>query len=65
MRNRLSLTKASITKISTAGMGDRVCVDLCSLMRRGEGLLVWFMICCSWVFRFFSWSMIFILHSHE
>jgi 3-dehydroquinate synthase class II len=22
------------------GMGDRVCVDLCSLMRPGEGLLV-------------------------
>ncbi|PWA89448.1 hypothetical protein CTI12_AA108370 [Artemisia annua] len=21
------------------GMGDRVCVDLCSIMRRGEGLL--------------------------
>ncbi|KAK4794661.1 hypothetical protein SAY86_012655 [Trapa natans] len=39
VRNSLSLTKASITKISTAGMGDRVCVDLCSLMKPGEGLL--------------------------
>ncbi|XP_065878590.1 uncharacterized protein [Euphorbia lathyris] len=38
--NLLSLTKATITRIQVAGMGDRVCVDLCSLMRPGEGLLV-------------------------
>ncbi|XP_038903473.1 3-dehydroquinate synthase homolog [Benincasa hispida] len=38
--NLLSLTKATITQIHVAGMGDRVCVDLCSLMRPGEGLLV-------------------------
>ncbi|KAJ1386874.1 3-dehydroquinate synthase [Sesbania bispinosa] len=36
----LSLTKATITHVQVAGMGDRVCVDLCSLMRPGEGLLV-------------------------
>ncbi|GAV67936.1 DHQS domain-containing protein [Cephalotus follicularis] len=36
----LSLTKATITRVKVAGMGDRVCVDLCSLMRPGEGLLV-------------------------
>ncbi|TKY50283.1 3-dehydroquinate synthase [Spatholobus suberectus] len=36
----LSLTKATVTHIQVAGMGDRVCVDLCSLMRPGEGLLV-------------------------
>jgi len=41
-RNRLTLTKATITEVCTAGMGDRVCVDLCSLMRPGEGLLVCF-----------------------
>lgn len=29
-----------MTQIQVAGMGDRVCVDLCSLMRPGEGLLV-------------------------
>jgi hypothetical protein len=29
-----------VTNIQVAGMGDRVCVDLCSLMRPGEGLLV-------------------------
>jgi len=34
------LTKATVTQIEVAGMGDRVCVDLCSLMRPGEGLLV-------------------------
>ncbi|XP_050225751.1 uncharacterized protein LOC126675189 isoform X1 [Mercurialis annua] len=38
--NLLTLTKATITKIEPAGMGDRVCVDLCSLMKPGEGLLV-------------------------
>ncbi|PIN01194.1 3-dehydroquinate synthase II [Handroanthus impetiginosus] len=36
----LELTKAVVTNIQTIGMGDRVCVDLCSLMRPGEGLLV-------------------------
>ncbi|XP_058084237.1 uncharacterized protein LOC131231892 isoform X2 [Magnolia sinica] len=39
-RNRLSLIKATVTQVQIAGMGDRVCVDLCSLMRPGEGLLV-------------------------
>lgn len=38
--NLLSLTKATITRVQVAGMGDRVCVDLCSLMKPGEGLLV-------------------------
>ncbi|XP_015879382.3 uncharacterized protein LOC107415555 isoform X2 [Ziziphus jujuba] len=38
--NILSLTKATVTRVQVAGMGDRVCVDLCSLMRPGEGLLV-------------------------
>ncbi|XP_024977690.1 uncharacterized protein LOC112515238 isoform X2 [Cynara cardunculus var. scolymus] len=36
----LGLTKATITGVQMTGMGDRVCVDLCSLMRPGEGLLV-------------------------
>ncbi|KAG8489857.1 hypothetical protein CXB51_017887 [Gossypium anomalum] len=40
VHNRLSLTKATITQVHAVGMGDRVCVDLCSLMRPGEGLLV-------------------------
>lgn len=38
--NLLNLTKATVTRVQTVGMGDRVCVDLCSLMRPGEGLLV-------------------------
>ncbi|KAJ9683641.1 hypothetical protein PVL29_019282 [Vitis rotundifolia] len=38
--NMLSLTKATITQIHISGMGDRACVDLCSFMRPGEGLLV-------------------------
>lgn len=27
-------------RVSPVGMGDRVCVDLCSLLRPGEGMLV-------------------------
>ncbi|XP_020105043.1 uncharacterized protein LOC109721705 isoform X7 [Ananas comosus] len=38
--SRLALTKATITNVEVVGMGDRVCVDLCSVMRPGEGLLV-------------------------
>ncbi|XP_077224857.1 3-dehydroquinate synthase isoform X3 [Tasmannia lanceolata] len=38
--NLLNLTEAIVTRVQMAGMGDRVCVDLCSLMRPGEGLLV-------------------------
>ncbi|KAF7802961.1 3-dehydroquinate synthase [Senna tora] len=38
--NQLNLTKATVTRVHVAGMGDRVCVDLCSLLRPGEGLLV-------------------------
>lgn len=30
---------ASITAVTSVGMGDRVCVDLCSMMAPGEGLL--------------------------
>uniref|UniRef100_A0A2P2K5Z0 Uncharacterized protein LOC105643334 n=1 Tax=Rhizophora mucronata TaxID=61149 RepID=A0A2P2K5Z0_RHIMU len=40
--NLLTLAKATVTRVQVAGMGDRVCVDLCSLMRPGEGLLVCF-----------------------
>lgn len=36
----LDLTRATVTRIQVTGMGDRVCVDLCSLMQPGEGLLV-------------------------
>ncbi|KAL9668905.1 hypothetical protein QQ045_006446 [Rhodiola kirilowii] len=38
--NLIGLTAATVTQIYAVGMGDRVCVDLCSLMRPGEGLLV-------------------------
>lgn len=46
----LNLTKATVTNVEMSGMGDRVCVDLCSIMRPGEGLLVCsqypFYVCC-------------------
>ncbi|RNI15930.1 3-dehydroquinate synthase II [Methanohalophilus sp. RSK] len=36
----IDLVPATITKIEPVGMGDRVCVDTCNLMERGEGMLV-------------------------
>ncbi|XP_062216673.1 uncharacterized protein LOC133916830 isoform X1 [Phragmites australis] len=39
-KSQLLLTKATVSKVEVVGMGDRVCVDLCSIMRPGEGLLV-------------------------
>ncbi|MCK5217816.1 MAG: 3-dehydroquinate synthase II, partial [Methanosarcinales archaeon] len=35
-----SLAIATVTKVKPVGMGDRVCVDTCSLMSIGEGMLV-------------------------
>jgi 3-dehydroquinate synthase II len=37
---RLELAKATVTKISPLGVGDRVCLDACSIMRVGEGMLI-------------------------
>ena len=37
---RLSLVKATVKRILPLGLGDRVCVDTTSLMKRGEGMLV-------------------------
>lgn len=34
------LESAVITRVETLGMGDRVCVDTCNLMQRGEGMLI-------------------------
>jgi len=39
-RARLNLIPANITNVKSVGMGDRVCVDTCSLMQVGEGMLV-------------------------
>lgn len=36
----ICLNEVKITKIETLGIGDRVCVDTCSLMEIGEGMLV-------------------------
>ncbi|CAM6081822.1 unnamed protein product [Calypogeia fissa] len=38
--SRLNLLVASVSRVTTVGMGDRVCVDLCNLLGPGEGLLV-------------------------
>lgn len=37
---KIDLTPVKITKISPIGTGDRVCVDTCSLLKIGEGMLV-------------------------
>ena len=34
------LVRAKITSMRSVGLGDRVCVDTCSLLRSGEGMLV-------------------------
>jgi 3-dehydroquinate synthase II len=36
----IPLTTARVTRVAELEMGDRVCVDTCSLMVRGEGMLV-------------------------
>lgn len=37
---KLELQTARVTQVRVLGMGDRVCVDTCSNMRVGEGMLV-------------------------
>lgn len=37
---KLLLIPAKITRVRPVGMGDRVCVDTCSLLSSGEGMLV-------------------------
>lgn len=39
-REKLGLTPVRITAIEELGMGDRVCVDTCSVFAPGEGMLV-------------------------
>lgn len=36
----IEIVTAKITKIEPLGMGDRVCIDTCTNMRQGEGMLV-------------------------
>ena len=36
----LPLSEATITEITPIGMGDRVCIDTCTSMKPGEGMLV-------------------------
>ena len=36
----LGLTEAVVEAVEQLGMGDRCCVDLCSALHPGEGLLV-------------------------
>ncbi|MGZ4931930.1 MAG: 3-dehydroquinate synthase II [Halobacteriota archaeon] len=36
----IELVSATITTVKPVGMGDRVCIDTCSLMTSGEGMLI-------------------------
>lgn len=36
----IELVVAKITKVESLGMGDRVCIDTCTNMKQGEGMLV-------------------------
>ena len=37
---QLKLEEAEVTEVRSLGLGDRVCIDTCSLMKPGEGILV-------------------------
>ena len=37
---RVELAAATVTEIAALGMGDRVCIDTCSTMRPGQGMLI-------------------------
>lgn len=37
---KIALVKAKITNLKTVGTGDRVCIDTCTNMRIGQGMLV-------------------------
>ncbi|MHC1565182.1 MAG: 3-dehydroquinate synthase II [Candidatus Syntropharchaeales archaeon] len=39
-RERLPLLAAKVINVKQLGMGDRVCVDTCSMMKLGEGMLI-------------------------
>ncbi len=39
-RQKIPLVAATVTAVKDAGVGDRVCIDTCSLMKPGEGMLV-------------------------
>lgn len=38
--NEIRLVGATVKRVDSVGMGERVCVDLCNLLNPGEGLLV-------------------------
>jgi len=39
-KQTIDLAELTIEKVTPLGMGDRVCVDTCSIMKPGEGMLV-------------------------
>lgn len=40
MEEKVALVTVTLTKVKQVGMGDRVCVDTCTKMELGEGMLV-------------------------
>ena len=39
-RQNIPLKAATVTAVKEAGIGDRVCIDTCTLMKPGEGMLI-------------------------
>jgi 3-dehydroquinate synthase II len=39
-QHRLELTEVEVLSVEPAGSGDRACVDTCSILEKGEGLLI-------------------------
>jgi len=39
-RQNIPLKAATVTAVNEAGTGDRVCIDTCTLMKPGEGMLI-------------------------
>ncbi|MDO5851878.1 MAG: 3-dehydroquinate synthase II [Methanobacteriaceae archaeon] len=37
---KYDLKEAKVTKIQSVGIGDRVCIDTCTLLKEGEGILI-------------------------
>ncbi len=39
-KENYELKEATVTKVESVGLGDRVCIDTCSIMEVGEGMLI-------------------------
>ena len=59
---KIALTAVPITKIGALTIGDRVCVDTCSMMSVGEGMLVGSQSSCLFLINSESMESEYVLH---